>query len=96
MQLNTVYVAVSADMLGEDTIASLLVTFLTPKKQSTDAMERALTKTSHCLCQTNMTAIYTISSPICVVSMVTRNPMTINLFAAGHKFWVTKSASAFG
>ena len=76
MQLNTVYVAVSADMLGEDTIASLLVTFLTPKKQSTDAMERASTKTSHCLCQTNMTAIYTISSPICVVSMLTRNPMT--------------------
>ena len=76
MQLNTVYVAVSADLLGEDTIASLLVTFLTPKKQSTDAMERASTKTSHCLCQTNMTAIYTISSPICVVSMVTRNPMT--------------------
>ena len=49
MQLNTVYVAVSADMLGEDTIASLLVTFLTPKKQSTDAMEQGSTKTSHCL-----------------------------------------------
>ncbi len=61
------YVIVSADILVVNTIASLLVSFPTPSKPGTDGMERVSPRKSHCLWLTNMTAIFTISSPICVV-----------------------------